>query len=97
MSGAACNRLDLQGLADYDAETRSVKPKLRPKAETRKAFCIVLKTSSSSYTWYMYTQRSAHVFTETRSIHFAQPRVAVAFRSQLAGAKASIFSSSKVL
>lgn len=33
----------------------------------------------------MYTQRSAHVFTETRSIHFAQPGVAVAFRPQAAG------------
>lgn len=40
MSGMACNRLDLQGLADHDAETRAVKPKLRPKAETETQFAL---------------------------------------------------------
>lgn len=38
MDGTACHRLDLQGLADYDAETRVVKQKPRPKAETQTAF-----------------------------------------------------------
>lgn len=45
MSGMACNRLDLQGLADHDAETRAVKPKLRPKAETETSFALYRRAS----------------------------------------------------
>lgn len=79
MGGVACNRLDLWGLADHDAETRAVKPKLRAKAETEMDFGLFGRLVQA----YM-VRRSADIFTENQ-IRLAQPRVAVAFRSQVAG------------
>lgn len=81
MGGVACNRLDLQGLADHDAETRAVKPKLRPKAETETDFGLVWTTGTSIYVC-RYVDRQICL---PRSTSTSQPRAAVAFRSQVAG------------